>query len=470
MKFIFSTHTRFAAVLLAVLFYGIAGQAQNAPSTYSRFGIGKLYPTGSMTHFGMGGLSTPIIDGSLINLSNPATYSSCGITTLQINALGSALQTSTETESMKYNSGQIHEMAMLFKKPGSKWAFAAGLTPYSTMSYKLNHSGTTNDSLKTNYIYNGTGGLNKLTIGTSRQFTFYKTVIRQDSLNRKDTTVRVPLHQLSVGLNANFIFGSLVSENQVEFSSASYYNTKEISKLMNKGWMLEGGLLYRTRLDRKEENGKVIGESHLFVGLDYQVNAGKLKSTYKEENSRYIYSNGVALAAGTTYSPDEIQGKMTLPEYMAIGAAFRKSHKKWGRYTVGVDFKMQDWSQFSLDIPGTNFLFGDYMATAQTVALGAEYEPSLATNYDLLHRMSYRAGIRNTQTHLKVNGTQIAQQAVSVGISIPVVRSMSRFHIGAEYMTSGTHDNELIMEKGFNFMVGFTLTPSERWFFQRKYD
>jgi len=91
--------------------------------------------------------------------------------------------------------------------------------------------------------------------------------------------------------------------------------------------------------------------------------------------------------------------------------------------------------------------------------------------------MSYRAGLRQTDTHLHINGTNIMQQAVSVGLSIPVVRSLSRFHIGAEYMTGGTQDNNLILEKGFNFIVGFTLTPAERWFFQperwffqRKYD
>lgn len=470
MKFTFSINIKCAVVILVVLLQGIFSYGQSTFSTYSRFGIGTLHQPGSMTHFAMGGLSTPITDVSLINLSNPATYSSCGITTFQISATGSALKSTTQNESMRYNSGQINEMAILFKKPGSKWAFAAGLTPYSTMNYKLTNASPTNDSLKTNYIYSGTGGLNKLTIGASRQFTFYKTIIRQDSLNRKDTTVRIPLHQLTIGMNANFIFGSLISENMVEFNNATYYNTKEISKLMNKGWMLEGGLLYRTRLDRREENGKIIGESHLFIGVDYQYSPFKLNSVYKEENSRYIYSNGVALAAGSTYTPEERHGKMTLPQHMAAGIAFRKSHKKWGRYTVGVDYKMQDWLQFDLSIANTDFLFGDYMSTAQTISAGAEYEPSLATHYDLLHRMSYRAGIRNTQTNLTVNGTQITQKAVSVGISIPVVRSMSRFHFAAEYMTSGTHENELIMEKGFNFIVGFTLTPSERWFFQRKYD
>lgn len=471
MKFIHSINNRVVAIVALFLLGSIGGYTQSTFSTYSRFGIGIPTQPGSMTHFGMGGLSTPITDGTLINFSNPASYSFNGLTSLQVNAIGSSIKASTNDASSSYNAGQANEIAMLFKKPGSKWGFAAGLSPYSMMNYKLSSSEPLNDTTTANYIYNGTGGLNKMTFGASRAFTIYKTIVRKDTLtSTKDTTLKVPVHQISIGINANYLFGSLLRENQVEFNSSSYYNTKEISKLKNRGFIIDGGALYKGRLSKQEEGGRVIGESHLYVGFNYSFGLGRLESIYTEETSRYVYTGGVAVSGGTTYVGEEIKGCMTIPNKIALGIAYRKNAKKWGRYTVGVDYKMQDWTKYALSFEGSPFSQQAYLDQAGTLSLGAEFEPSIATKTDLLHRMSYRAGLRQTDMHLNINGTAIKQQAVSLGISIPVVRSLSRLHLAAEYMTSGTHDNNLIQEKGFNFMIGFSLTPSERWFFQRKYD
>ncbi len=451
-----------------LLAFFLNGLGQSAFSTYSRFGIGIPTQPGSMTHFGMGGVSTPITDASLINLSNPGTYSFCGITTLQVNAVGGSIKASTNNSAMSYNSGQANEFAMLFKKPGSRWAFAAGLSPYSTVNYSLSNSQPLNDSITARYLYTGEGGLNKMTIGTSRVFTIYKTQLRADSLNKKDTTVRVPVHQFSVGVNANRIFGSLNRINHVEFDNATYYNTKSTTKLQSKGWTVDVGLLYRTRLSKKEENSRIIGESNLYVGIDYKLQSD-INTVLSESVSKFIYNSGVAVSAGEIHRAEDVNGKMTLPQYLAVGIAYRKSSKKWGRYTLAADFKTQDWGNYKISFDSP-FAQAGYLDRASTFSVGFEFEPTIARNSDFLHRMTYRAGLRNTDTHLKINSTAIKQQGVSVGLSIPVVRSLSRFHMGAEYMTNGTLDNNLVMEKGFNFMVGFTLTPSERWFFQRKYD
>jgi len=468
MKFLFSINKKtFGAIAIMSLCANVLF-AQSTFSTYSRFGIGIPTSPGSVTHFGMGGTSIAIVDGSLINFSNPASYSFCGVTTLQVNAVGSSITASTSDASMKYTTGQVNEFGLLFKKPGSRWAIAAGLTPYSTINYSLSNSAVLNDTTNANYIYNGSGGLNKFNIGTSRVFTIYKTEFRLDSLNKKDTAVKVPVHQISVGVNGNAIFGTLVRTNNAEFDDATVYNTREIAKLNNKGVGLDIGVLYKVRIAKKEEDHKVIGESHLYFGADFSTGY-KMRSIFTEINSKYIYSAGAPVDAGDSYVSEEVKGRMTIPARIALGAAYRKSAKKWGRYTVAIDFKTQDWSNYKISFDSP-FSQAGYLDNSSTLSAGFEFEPSIARKSDFIHRMSYRAGLRQTDTHLHINGTNIMQQAVSVGLSIPVVRSLSRFHIGAEYMTGGTQDNNLILEKGFNFIVGFTLTPAERWFFQRKYD
>ncbi len=444
-------------------------QGQSTYSTYSRFGIGLPSPAGTVTHFGMGGVSTPMVDGSLINLNNPASYSYCGITTMQLIGSGNSIKASTDNNTMNYRDGQISEFGLLFKKPGSKWAFAAGLTPYSTIQYDLKSTHALNDTVNARYLYSGHGGINKATLGASRSFTIYKTLVKTDSLHRKDTTIKVPIHQISIGLNTHMFFGALTRENRVEYDRATFYNTKEIAKLSTRGAGLEAGLLYRVRLNKKEVNDRIIGESHLYVGVDYMAGFIPLSATYSEQGSRYVYTSSVEVDAGTTYTIPEITGKMNLPQRIALGVAYRQSNKKWGRYTLAADYKTQNWQDYTLSF-NSPFTQPGQMQAMYTLSVGAEYEPSLATNDNLFHRLSYRMGVRQGQTHLNIHNTSITQKAISAGISIPVVRSLSRFHISAEYMTNGTTENQLILEKGFNFMVGFTLTPSERWFYQRKYD
>lgn len=468
MKFLFSINKKtFGAIAMMLLCANVLS-AQSTFSTYSRFGIGIPSSPGSVTHFGMGGTSTAIVDGSLINFSNPATYSFCGVTILQVNATANSMTASTADASVKYTNGQVNEFGLLFKKPGGRWAIAAGLTPYSSINYSLNNSAVLNDTVNANYIYNGTGGLNKFNIGTSRVFTIYKTQIRLDSLNKKDTAVKVPVHQISIGANVNALFGTLQRINYAEFDDATYFNTRETSKLNNKGVGLDLGVIYKVRVAKKEEDNKVTGESHLYFGADFNTGY-RLRSIYTEENTKYIYSAGAPIDAGDTYVSDETKGKMTIPSRLSLGVAFRKSAKKWGRYTVAADYKTQNWSNYKISFDSP-FSQAGYLDNSSTLSAGFEFEPSIARKSDFIHRMSYRAGVRQTDTHLHINGTNIMQRAVSVGLSIPVVRSLSRFHIGAEYMTGGKQDNNLILEKGFNFMVGFTLTPAERWFFQRKYD
>jgi len=329
MKFLFSTiNNRSIALLFGVAFCAISAFGQSPFSAYSRFGIGTPARPGSMTHFGMGGVSTPITDGTLINFSNPASYSFCSLTTLQVNATGSSITATSTDASTSYNYGQVNELGMLFKKPGSRWAFAAGLSPYSLINYNFRESENLNDSAKVNKIYNGSGGLNKATIGTSRFFTFYKTIIRKDRLNQKDTTIKVPVHQISVGANVNVLFGTLQRENLAEFQSSTTYNTKQISKLNNKGILFDIGLLYRARLAKKEESGRIIGESHLYVGLDYNMQT-KLRSVFNENYTRYVYSNGVAVNGGETYTSEEVIGKMTIPQRISLGVAFNVYPWAW---------------------------------------------------------------------------------------------------------------------------------------------
>lgn len=86
--------------------------------------------------------------------------------------------------------------------------------------------------------------------------------------------------------------------------------------------------------------------------------------------------------------------------------------------------------------------------------------------------MYYRVGYRNLRSELAINGIQISQTAYTAGLTIPIIRSQSRLHLGIESGTRGTTEAGLVEEKQIGFMIGFSLTPSvfDRWFRQIKYD
>jgi hypothetical protein len=86
--------------------------------------------------------------------------------------------------------------------------------------------------------------------------------------------------------------------------------------------------------------------------------------------------------------------------------------------------------------------------------------------------MHYRAGFRSYETPLELNDTRILQSGITAGISIPIIKSLSKLHLGAEFGNTGTTANGLVREKYIAIMAGVSLSPSvfDRWFVQTKYD
>jgi hypothetical protein len=112
------------------------------------------------------------------------------------------------------------------------------------------------------------------------------------------------------------------------------------------------------------------------------------------------------------------------------------------------------------------------LANVSAFAAGIEYKPNADVSNTIFNRMYYRVGYRNYQSELSVNGIRINHTAYTAGLTIPIIRSQSRLHLGIESGTRGTTEAGLVEEKQIGFMIGFSLTPSafDRWFRQIKYD
>ncbi len=458
--------------LLFTLLASIHADAQSTQNTaYSRFGLGLIQQPGTFTHAGMGGACVAVSDGVAVNYSNPATYSFLELTTLQVGTKGSFSTFSTSNQSSKVAQGQVSELGFGFKKPGSKWGIAVGITPYSSIDYSYRSETQLNDSVKANMLYSGSGGLNRAILGISRSFRLSKAPEKKgNQIVPSPDSASTALHQLSIGLNGNYIFGNINRTNTVYLDYSQYFTTRDYNNLWISGVNLEGGLLYKFNFRAKVDDSKRIRSlSSLAIGVSYAMD-GSFMATYDRLITLSDTMNN-RLYSDTSFQISGERGRLRIPQRISAGITWKHYNKKTGTFTVSADYKLQDWSKYQLAIP-TDFNLDDGLTSSALMSFGVEYRPSLDMSSDLFHRMHYRIGARQFNSSLTINNHNIIQKGVTAGLSIPVIKSTSKLHIAAEYGVSGTTEDGLVKENYLNFSIGFTLTPSifDKWFRQIKYD
>jgi hypothetical protein len=348
---------------------------------------------------------------------------------------------------------------MGFKKPTSKWGIAMGITPYSSVDYRFSSKDTLSDTLTATYNYTGRGGINRATLGVSRVFKLGG----QDSVSRR-------VHQISIGLNGNYLFGNIVRENVAAFNQSEHYTTVENHNLWVKGLSWEAGLQYKVNLTtRRDPQNRIVGGSALQLGLTYSLNTD-LSAEYTELLYSIRFISNIAFR-DTARFLDALDGRLIIPQKIQAGAAYKVYHKKWGSFLLAGEYKLQDWSLYRLEL-AEDVNLDEGLNASEAWAAGLEYKPATDANNNFFNRLNYRVGYRSYASELTLNNTRIVQEATSAGISVPFVRSQSKFHIGAEWGTRGTQEAGLVEEKYFGFMVGLSLSPSsfDRWFRQVKYD
>jgi hypothetical protein len=212
-----------------------------------------------------------------------------------------------------------------------------------------------------------------------------------------------------------------------------------------------------------------VGGSALQLGLTYSLNTD-LSAEYTELLYSIRFISNIAFR-DTARFLDALDGRLIIPQKIQAGAAYKVYHKKWGSFLLAGEYKLQDWSLYRLEL-AEDVNLDEGLNASQAWAAGLEYKPATDANNNFFNRLNYRVGYRSYASELTLNNTRIVQEATSAGISVPFVRSQSKFHIGAEWGTRGTQEAGLVEEKYFGFMVGLSLSPSsfDRWFRQVKYD
>lgn len=421
----------FSLAILAVV--GISnftfGQESNSNTPYSRFGIGDMFFQGYTSNRGMGGLGIATYDVVHPSVLNPASYAAIKLTTYEIGLNSKQSWLKDQNETSRRTNSNIQNIAISFPVTKSM-GIGIGILPYSDVGYSINAK-VDSGWAKWEERYRGEGGLNRVFLNTGYQ------------INKR----------LNVGLGLNWMFGDITNYKEVFLpDSLIAVNTGLRNSYSINDINFNGGVQYTLPL--KNNRSMILG---LTYDLPTTLNASKNFTAYRFA----LTGSGVIRVRDTIQHQEGVKGSLNLPGVLGLGWVYRIENK----LTAGIDFKMQNWSNYSL--------FGqkDSLKNSFYIAAGVEYIPNLdegAQKGMYYKQVKYRAGFRYNQSNVSLRNTNLSESVVSLGLSLPQRRNFSSIDMAVEFGKMGTIKNNLIQDNFIRFNLGFTL--ADKWFMKRKYD
>lgn len=426
-------------MVVGVMMGSMAKAQITTQSPYSRYGIGN--PRGSYLpqQRAMGGIGAGVGKSTYfnnINMQNPASYATLGLTSLDIGLAGSYIQLRTSSNTESSLNASLSHVAMAFPV-SRKSAFSIGITPYSDLGYnfKIAESiGTGSNAKPVDYLYTGEGGLSRAYLGYGFQLGDH----------------------LRLGANATYIFGNMIQNTAVELSQdqTSSLNNKTQVKNTVGGIAFDYGAQYQFRLDSK---------TNLTLGYSGSSSSAlNTKTTAVVTQYTRDESGNESQAKDTLFFAEGLQNKLKLPLLHTFGFVVQKDN----RWLVGADYRTGKWSK--LTIANQNQGLQDTWG----VSVGGQFTPDFSAISGYFKTVDYRLGFAYDKTHIQLAGQDIKQMAVTIGAGFPLKSfgrtSFYKINVAAELGQRGQIANGLLQERYVNFHLGFTL--NDRWFQRFRFD
>ena len=141
-----------------------------------------------------------------------------------------------------------------------------------------------------------------------------------------------------------------------------------------------------------------------------------------------------------------------------FGGGVSVGKKGW---LVGADFNWAGWKDFEMN--GVN----DSLQNSWNVAIGGSFKPESTSISKYYKKITYRAGFHFDQTYYNIYGQSINKYGVTLGVGLPVPRSLTSFNVAVEFGSMGTTKNNLVKETYFNISISMSIY--DRWFMKKKY-
>lgn len=425
-------------IFMLATFVFISGVLQSqtiTDSPYSRYGIGEVNTMAFVPQYAMGGTGIALRSPFMINVLNPASYSSMKLTTFDVGMSTKNVFFSADTQQLYTNKTYMNHMAL--GTPITKWwGMAFGLMPFSGMGYNY----TLNDSLAyighVDYYYKGNGGINKAFVGNS-------ILLKADSLNH-----------FSVGFNVSYLFGELFQERKMVFKDVSnVFNTWVIESNAAADFNFDFGIQYIHLL---KDNKRII------IGATF-AHQQNITSSLNKAAITFSGNPGFEKKKDTLYFDVGIANKLQTPQSAGFAAMFENTDK----FNITGEAQKQFWSKTIFNNTGN-------IADSYRAAIGLQWIPNVnSSNYTKTIR--YRMGTRYTSTYWNLQNTTLTEYGITFGFGMPIrvpksqgVITFPFVNAGIELGQRGTTQNKLIKENFINIYL--SLSVSDKWFIKRKYD
>lgn len=470
----------------------VAQGQQGSGSPYSAYGFGDLAGTSQTVQAMMGGVGIALADPFGVSHANPASYPYLLHTTFEAGVAVRNLAYDTDAISSRGRNTRMQGLTLGVPFAKGRWGIALGVNPVSTVGYKITETAAVEGGTAS-LVYAGSGGLNRAFVGAGHMIWQ-----RNDSVNRDA--------KITMGANLDYLFGTVEGSRKVYYPSGNgYYNSSITSSLVVRSPVASIGLqladdlvgLHRARQrmtarkdrlrkqDAKKEmdllnagrdpaqRPKLVlprgeGEALRFrLGLSLELPASLSARSTTLANNFVVGSTGVEFPRDTASFIDGATGTLEIP--LQLGAGFAVYNNHW---TLALEHRRRDWSQLRTNVEGYGTT--GTLNNGASYAFGASYRPSGSDRGNFITGATFRMGLRYAEDYINVNGRDLSQIGLSLGLSLPVMGSntRSRINIGTELGQRGTTSDGLLRERYADLYLGIAITPDlrEQWFKKRRID
>ena len=409
---------------LLITISAISLQAQNNTSSpYSGFGIGELETSSGGRNAGMGQTGIALRSNLFLNTENPASLTAIDpqnfLFDMGINFKNTEL--ANATKSVSVNSGNLSWLQMGF--PISKKLFGGlSLNPKSSVGYNI-FTARSIDGVSATYpaIYEGTGGLSEASGLLAWKLSKY----------------------ISLGAKAGYIWGNITQTlNQTIEVSSTIYNIAQQDKIQYSGGYLNFGTQISIPVSRK--SGLVLGG---VAGISSKLNTNTSTTITKTYGS----------SSETLSSDVKTFHSMELPLDLGFGISYLYGPK----FVATFDYKQSHWEDATL------YIRSYQLTTDRSYRGGLEFAPKNDPKF-LRQVVRYRLGYRYETGYLILYNNQIHEQAMTIGVGIPIRKDRSYANFSLELGIQGTKAEHLVQEKFIKLHCSINLW--DRWFIKRQFD
>lgn len=400
---------------IIMLSFCLASEAQTSVSPYSMFGIGAIDSGDHGANSGMAGLGIGLREENTLNTANPASLTSLQAKTfvLDIAATGGVSEFNGHGGKAWRGSGNIDRVALGFRI-GSFVSMAAGLSPFSSVEYKIGKDTFIegNDGTYSSWFI-GSGGLHKVHL--SLGFDVFR--------------------DLSIGVSGSIIMGQITSVEESEYWTST---TKSVSGITP---YLDFGIQYHRNLGQY---------SSITAGV-----TGSFRKDFSMHNTYSLTDSNDSTTVAETVKPSTRQ---SIPGYIGGGISFSAR-----KFTIGADYVFRKWSAID---SGSDFIQYKDM---NRLTIGLSWTPD---KYDVRRywkHIKFLFGVSADDSYLTVSGVSGTNWSVSAGMVLPVRNSTSVYwSLKYERNSFPMQNRNTITENCIKLTAG--LSFGESWFVRKRYN